>query len=133
MKEILITSSVLILALLLLRAIFANKVRRTLIYGTWILVALRLLIPVQFGNLSFSVLSTFRPVTDAATAVLEKPVAGVTQQDAQHQVLQEYIQDYIDNNQQSIEQTPQPDLPDLPELPDMPEPVEPVEPIDPPE
>ena len=52
MKEILITSSVLIVVLLLLRVIFAKKVSRVLIYGAWALVALRLLIPVQIGELT---------------------------------------------------------------------------------
>ena len=99
MKEILITSSVLIVVLLILRAIFANKVRRTLIYGTWILVALRLLIPIQIGHLPFSVLSFFQPATETVTEVLNKPVAGKTEQDAYRQVLQEHIQDYIENAQ----------------------------------
>ena len=57
MKEILITSSVLILTVIFLRLVFRNKVSRRLIYGAWLLVALRLLIPVQFGNLNFSVLT----------------------------------------------------------------------------
>ena len=57
MKEILITSSVLIAVLLLLRLIFAKKVSRVLIYSAWGLVALRLLIPVQIGELDFSVLT----------------------------------------------------------------------------
>ena len=51
MKEILITSSALIVALLLLRALFGGKVRRKLIYGAWLLVAARLLIPVQIGHI----------------------------------------------------------------------------------
>ena len=92
MKEVIITSSVLILALLILRAIFARKVRRTLIYGTWLLVALRLLLPLQIGNLSISVLNSFRPVTDAITDISQKQVAGVTEQDAYRQVLEDYIE-----------------------------------------
>ena len=65
MSEILITSSVLILAVILLRLFFRNKVSRRLIYGAWLLVALRLLIPVQIGNLNFSILAQVQPVTDA--------------------------------------------------------------------
>ena len=49
MSEILITSSALILAVILLRLFFRNKVSRGLIYGAWLLVALRLLIPGR-GN-----------------------------------------------------------------------------------
>lgn len=74
MKELLITSSVLIIVLLILRAVFAKSVRRTLIYGTWLLVALRLLIPVQFGEMSISVLNLFQPVTQAVTDISNKPV-----------------------------------------------------------
>ena len=55
MKEILITSSILIAVILLLRLILGKLVSRRLIYATWLLVALRLLIPFQFGQLSFSI------------------------------------------------------------------------------
>ena len=92
MKEILITSSVLIIALLILRAVFATKVRRTLIYGTWLLVALRLLLPFQIGELSISVLNLFQPVTQTITDISDKQVAGITEQDAHQHVMQEYIE-----------------------------------------
>lgn len=92
MKEILITSSVLILALMLLRLAFAKKVRRTLIYGAWILVALRLLIPVQIGQLDFSVLSAAKPLTDTVTEIGEVRVVGQSAQDAHKQVIGEYIE-----------------------------------------
>jgi len=99
MKEVLITSSVLIVVLLILRAVFAKKVRRTLIYGAWALVALRLLIPVQIGHLPFSVLNLFQPATETVTQVLDTPVVGKTEQDAYQQVLQDYVQDYIEKEQ----------------------------------
>lgn len=57
MKEILLTSSVLILALTVLRRFFGKHVSKRFQYGLWALVLLRLLIPVQFGSLSFSVTS----------------------------------------------------------------------------
>lgn len=88
-----ITSFVLIIALLLLRLIFAKRVRRTLIYAAWALVALRLLIPVQIGHLTFSVLTSAKPVTEAITELSDKQVAGVTEQDAHRQVLQDYIEE----------------------------------------
>lgn len=93
MKEILITSSVLIVVVLVLRLIFAKKVRRTLIYGAWALVALRLLIPVQIGQLQFSVLTSAKPMTEVITEISHKQVAGVNEQDAYRQVLQDYIED----------------------------------------
>ena len=50
MKEILITSSVMILAVMILRFLCRIKVNRRLVYGVWLLVALRLLVPIQFGH-----------------------------------------------------------------------------------
>lgn len=95
MKEVIFTSAVLIVVLLLLRLAFAKKVRRTLIYAVWALVALRLLIPVQIGHLQFSVLTSVKPVTDMITEISDKQVAGVTAQDAYRQVLQNYIEEDI--------------------------------------
>ena len=46
MREILITSSVLIAALVLLRVVFRTSIPRRVQYGLWALVLLRLLIPV---------------------------------------------------------------------------------------
>ena len=50
MKEVLITSSVLILALLALRGIFRRSLSRRVQYALWGLVALRLLLPVEPGQ-----------------------------------------------------------------------------------
>ena len=91
MKEILITSSVLILAVILLRLLFRNKVSRRLIYGAWLLVALRLLIPVQFGNLNFSVLTPAKPVTNIITDIAQRPVSGPDREQVYSSVLQDYL------------------------------------------
>lgn len=91
MKEILITSSVLILAIILLRLLFRNKVSRRLIYGAWLLVALRLLIPVQFGNLNFSVLTPAKPVTNIITDIAQRPVSGPDREQVYSSVLQDYL------------------------------------------
>lgn len=91
MKEILITSSVLIAVIMLLRWLLRGKVSQRLIYAAWALVALRLLIPIQIGQLDFSLLTAARPVTQAVEQVTDRQVAGVTDQDAYRQVLQEYI------------------------------------------
>ena len=48
MLEIIITSSVLIVAILLIRKICWGKISRRMQYGLWILVAIRLLVPAQF-------------------------------------------------------------------------------------
>lgn len=92
MKEILITSSVMIAALLLLRLVFAKKVSRTLIYGVWILVALRLLVPVQIGQLDFSVLTAAQPVTEFLTKMVETPLKQVSQEDAYADIVMDYIE-----------------------------------------
>ena len=55
MKEMLITSSVLILALLLLRFLFRSTISRRVQYALWLLVALRLLVPVSVGSSGWSV------------------------------------------------------------------------------
>lgn len=47
MKEILITTTVLILCILLIRRLFRGKISSRLQYALWLLVALRLLIPVS--------------------------------------------------------------------------------------
>lgn len=93
MKEVLITSSAVIAVIMLLRWFLRGKVSQRLIYGVWLLVVLRLLIPVQIGQLSFSVLSAAKPVTQTITEISDKQVAGVTHQDSYRQVLQEYIEE----------------------------------------
>ena len=62
MKEILITSSALILALLVLRRLFRKRISRRLQYALWGLVLLRLLIPANLPAAEFSVLSAAQPV-----------------------------------------------------------------------
>ena len=57
MLEWAVTSSVLILAVLLLRQCLKGKVSPRLQYGLWALVLLRLLIPVSFGSTAVSILN----------------------------------------------------------------------------
>ena len=92
MKEILITSSVLIVALILLRLLFSKKVSRTLIYGAWILVALRLLIPVQIGQLSFSVLTATQDMQQTLEQVETRPVTGPSKQEVYQDIVVDYVQ-----------------------------------------
>ena len=66
MKEILLTSSVLILALLILRRVFREKISRRMQYALWGLVLLRLLVPVNLPAADFSVLTAAAPVIGAA-------------------------------------------------------------------
>ena len=93
--ELVITSSVLILAILALRILFAKKVSRRLIYGAWALVALRLLIPVQIGQLDFSVLTAAQPVVEVAEEQVKDAVLGTTPQAA----YRDQVEHYIENDQ----------------------------------
>lgn len=68
MKDILLTSSVLIAALLLLRLLFRRAISRRVQYALWLLVAVRLLIPVSFPAADFSVLTAAEPVSRQITA-----------------------------------------------------------------
>ena len=57
MKEVLLTSSVLILVLAALRRLLRGRISLRLQYALWLLVAVRLLVPVQLGQSSISVLN----------------------------------------------------------------------------
>lgn len=87
MKEILLTSSVLILALAALRQVLGKHVSKRFQYALWGLVLLRLLIPVQFGSLSFSVTSLAQDSEPIAaieyqiSQPMAKPDYGVVYQD----------------------------------------------------
>lgn len=62
MKEILITSSVLILVLLALRWAFRSRITRRAQYALWALVLVRLLVPFSLPGADFSVLTAAQPV-----------------------------------------------------------------------
>ena len=91
MKEILITSSVMILAVIVLRFLFRKQVSRRVIYGAWLLVALRLLVPIQFGQLDFSVLTQAEPVTEVITEIAQKPISGPSREELYNDALREQI------------------------------------------
>lgn len=116
MKEVLITSSVLIAVVLLLRRLFRKKVSQQLIYAAWLLVALRLLIPIQFGKSQFSI-ATLVEKTEANSAPIQKvqqalrePVAGPSREELYDHLLNEYLQE-----------NPVPEVPDTPEVPVRPQ------------
>ena len=70
MTEIIITSSVLILALILLRRLFWGKISRRLQYGLWLLVAVRLLVPAQFLTSSFSIMNLVESIGQEKEAAI---------------------------------------------------------------
>lgn len=77
MKEILLTSSVLILALLALRQLFRRTVSRRMQYALWLLVLVRLLVPLNVGTLAHNVLSAAEPVQAVVEERLDIPVLYV--------------------------------------------------------
>lgn len=72
MKDILLTSSVLILALLVLRQVFRKSVSRRLQYALWGLVLVRLLVPVSLPALDFNVLTASEPAVETVSHHLEQ-------------------------------------------------------------
>lgn len=92
MKEIVLTSGILILVIAAARLVFRGKVKQGMIYGMWLLVALRLLIPVQFGSFRFSFLTPAQPLTEAMTEIAQNPVSGPSRQEVYQNIEQLYIQ-----------------------------------------
>ena len=82
MKDILLTSSVLIAALLLLRRVFRDTVSRRVQYGLWALVLVRLLVPATLPAADFSVLSVSGPVRTQIETYRPAPEAPVRTPDA---------------------------------------------------
>ena len=92
MIQLLISSSVLILVLVALRKLLRGKISLRLQYALWLIVAVRLLVPVQFGTAAFSLSSISekpeqavqtlmqQPIGTAQTAPAEQPVENVQTQ-----------------------------------------------------
>ncbi|WP_294547016.1 M56 family metallopeptidase [uncultured Pseudoflavonifractor sp.] len=64
MTEILVTSSVLIVVIALLRLVLRGKISQRVQYALWLLVAVRLLVPVSFVSSPVSVMNAVEPVTE---------------------------------------------------------------------
>ena len=79
MKEIIITSSVLILCIMLIRVIFKGKISSRLQYALWLLVAIRLIIPASAQiYMAIGSIEGFR-IMDLAE-IFESKVGDVTEQ-----------------------------------------------------
>ena len=72
MKDVLITSSVLILVLLALRQVFRKTISRRVQYALWGLVLVRLLVPVSLPALDFNVLTASEPAVETVSHHLEQ-------------------------------------------------------------
>ena len=77
MREILLTSSVLIAALLVLRKVFQKTISRRAQYALWGLVVLRLLVPVNLPALHYNVLTAAEPVQTQVAARLERQTVAL--------------------------------------------------------
>ena len=64
MTEILVTSSVLIVVIALLRLVLRGKISQRVQYALWLLVAVRLLVPVSLVSSPVSVMNAVEPVTE---------------------------------------------------------------------
>lgn len=73
MKDILITSSALILALLALRRLFRRTLSRRAQYALWGLALLRLLLPVSLPAAEFSLLTAAKPAADRVESLYIAP------------------------------------------------------------
>ncbi|MDO4315454.1 MAG: M56 family metallopeptidase [Oscillospiraceae bacterium] len=72
MRDILVTSSVLILVLLILRQVFRKTISRRVQYALWGLVLVRLLVPVSLPAMEHNVLTTTEPVRAQFSQQLEQ-------------------------------------------------------------
>lgn len=77
-----VTSSVLIPVILFCRKAFRKRVSQRLIYGLWLLVALRLAIPVQIGCIPLGKQAPLLPATQILGELSQTPVAGEHSVDA---------------------------------------------------
>lgn len=78
MKEILLTSSALILALLVLRRLFRGTLSRRVQYALWGLVLLRLLVPASLPAAEFSLLTAAKPAADRMESLYLAPDSVTT-------------------------------------------------------
>lgn len=91
MREILITTTVLILCILLIRWIFRGKISSRLQYALWLLVALRLLIPVS-AQFDLGPLSGFRLMD-----LVEEDKSGISERLEETIRLEDPIQMTVDS------------------------------------
>lgn len=77
MTELLVTSSVLIVVVALLRRVLGGKISQRVQYALWLLVAIRLLVPVSLVSSPVSVMNAVEPVAETIRlAPTERPPAA---------------------------------------------------------
>ena len=93
MIPFLISATVLIAAVILLRQLFKNRISRRLQYALWLIVAIRLVLPVQLGTSPVSIDRSVpvKQVESAVTDTLREPVSGPSYTVIYTQVAEEYV------------------------------------------
>ena len=93
MIPFLISSTVLMAAVILLRQVFKNRISRRLQYGLWLIVLIRLVLPVQLGTSPVSIdqSAPVKQVESVVTGTVREPVAGPSYTVIYNQVAQEYV------------------------------------------
>lgn len=100
MLEKVIVSSILIIAVLLIRAVFQNKVNPLYLYPVWLLVAVRLLLPGMIAESPFSVMNTrlWKAVSAVITEEYERQ-----DKEYKEQKYQEYYSRVIEEQKNAAE------------------------------
>ena len=82
MTQWILTSSVLILLVLAVRGLFKERMKAKYTYALWLIVAVRLLCPVNFGEVSFNLLSLADKGQERLEERLEEHLAAQTEAEA---------------------------------------------------
>ena len=92
MIDLLISSTVLIIAVVVLRWLFKNRISRRLQYALWLIVAIRLVLPIQLGTSPISIdrVNTEKLET-AITNTVREPVSGPSYTVIYSQVAEEFV------------------------------------------
>ena len=106
MKPVLITSSILILLLAALRPLLRGRIDPRLQYALWLIIALRLLVPVEPATSAYSALalldSAERPAQVAqAIGQAHVPIPAQSYDSAYVQVIREYEENGVDTTRLS--------------------------------
>ncbi len=106
MKPVLITSSILILLLAALRPLLRGRVDPRLQYALWLIIALRLLVPVELADSAYSALALLDRAEGPARAAqaigqAHVPIPAQSYDSAYVQVIREYEENGVDTTQLS--------------------------------
>ena len=76
MLEWIVSSSALILLVLIVRALGKNRLSCRMRYALWLLVLVRLLVPVSFFHSSVTVAGVAAPMTERVVTLSEQPLSS---------------------------------------------------------